>query len=142
MPKDTVFDPTDKGTLCPNAKLLRKKGDAFYLIKLPDFSQEITLLEHVSPDDLITLFMIYYTLEIIDLIVEKTNKYMREPQGGSCPYAQANAQYLICCKEIYIYFAICIYMTLYICNKISDYQDTREFMLIYPILIEMLKNWF
>jgi len=38
MPKDTVFDPTDKGTLCPNAKLLRKKGDAFYLIKLPDFS--------------------------------------------------------------------------------------------------------
>jgi hypothetical protein len=29
MLEDTVFDLTDKGTLCPNAKLLPKKRDAF-----------------------------------------------------------------------------------------------------------------
>jgi hypothetical protein len=29
MPEDIVFDSTDKGTLRPNAKLIRKKGDAF-----------------------------------------------------------------------------------------------------------------
>jgi hypothetical protein len=78
MPKDTVFDSTDKGTLRPNAKPLRKKGDAFKPIKLPEFGWEITLLEHVSPDNPITLFTMYYTLEIINLIVKKTNGYTRE----------------------------------------------------------------
>jgi hypothetical protein len=37
MLKDTIFDSTIKGTLRPNAKPLRIKGDAFYLIKLLDF---------------------------------------------------------------------------------------------------------
>ena len=37
MLEDTVFDLTDKGTLCPNAKPLRKKGDTFYPMQLPDF---------------------------------------------------------------------------------------------------------
>jgi hypothetical protein len=38
MLEDTVFDPTNKGTLRPNIKPLRKKGDAFTPIQLPDFS--------------------------------------------------------------------------------------------------------
>jgi hypothetical protein len=38
MLKDTIFNSINKGTLYPNAKPLRIKGDAFYLIKLPDFS--------------------------------------------------------------------------------------------------------
>jgi hypothetical protein len=76
MPKDTVFNSTNKGTLCLNAKPLQKKGDAFQSMQLPDFGWEITLLENVSPDDLIMLFTIYYTLEIIDLIVEKINNYI------------------------------------------------------------------
>ena len=79
MPEDTVFNPTDKGTLRLNAKPLQTKGDAFYLMKLLDFSWEITLLEHVSPDNLITLFTLCYMLEIINLIVEKTNRYMQKP---------------------------------------------------------------
>ncbi len=37
MPKDTIFDSTDKGTLRPNAKLLRTKGDTFKPMELPDF---------------------------------------------------------------------------------------------------------
>jgi len=79
MPEDTTFDSTDKGTLRPNAKPLRTKGDTFTPMQLPNFSWEITLPENVSPDDLITLFTIYYTPEIIDIIVKKTNNYMREP---------------------------------------------------------------
>jgi hypothetical protein len=75
MSEDTVFDPTDKGTLRPNAKPLRKKGNAFKPMQLPDFGWEITLPEHTLPDDPITLFTIYYTPEIIDMIVEKTNEY-------------------------------------------------------------------
>jgi hypothetical protein len=79
MLEDTMFDSTNKGTLCPNAKPLRAKGDAFYPMKLPTWGWEINLLENASPDDPITLFTIYYTLEIINLIVEKTNNYLREP---------------------------------------------------------------
>jgi hypothetical protein len=37
MLEDTIFDFTNKGTLCPNTKLLRKKGNAFKLIKLLEF---------------------------------------------------------------------------------------------------------
>jgi hypothetical protein len=79
MPEETVFDPTDKGTLRPNAQPLRVKGDAFYPMELPDFGYEIALLENTSPDDLITLFTMYYTPEIINIIVKKTNNYLREP---------------------------------------------------------------
>jgi hypothetical protein len=38
MPEDTIFNSTNKGTLRPNAKPLRKKGDTFKLIKLPNFA--------------------------------------------------------------------------------------------------------
>jgi hypothetical protein len=69
MPEETVFDPTDKGTLRPNAKPLRKKGDAFKPMELPAFGWEITLPENVSPEDPITLFTMYYTPEIIDIMV-------------------------------------------------------------------------
>jgi len=37
MPKDTIFNSTDKGTLRPNAEPLQKKGDAFQPMQLPDF---------------------------------------------------------------------------------------------------------
>ncbi len=69
MPEDTVFDPTDKGALRPKAKLIRKKGDSFEPMQLPYFDWEINLPENFSPDDPITLFTLYYTPEIIDLIV-------------------------------------------------------------------------
>jgi hypothetical protein len=77
-------------TLRPNAKPLRKKGDVFQPIKLLDFGWEITLPEDTPPDDPITLFTLYYTPEIIDLIVEKTNEHTQKPQDDSCPCARAN----------------------------------------------------
>ena len=79
MPEDTVFDSTDQGTLWPNEDPLGTKGDAFKPIQLPNWDREIILPENVSPDDPITLFTMYYTPEIIELIVKKTNEYPREP---------------------------------------------------------------
>jgi hypothetical protein len=90
MPEDTVFDSTDKGTLRPNTKLISKQGDTFKPIQLPNWGWEITLPENTSPDDPITLFTIYYTPEIIDLIVEKTNNYRQEPQDNSLSRIWAN----------------------------------------------------
>jgi hypothetical protein len=42
-------------------------------MKLPEFYTEIYLPVHVSPDDLIILFTMYYSPEIIKYIVEITN---------------------------------------------------------------------
>jgi hypothetical protein len=142
MPEDTFFDSTDKGTLRPNAKPLRAKGDAFYPMKLPDFGWEIILLENASPDDPITLFTMYYTPEIIDIIVKRTNEYAREPANDSLPYTQANQWYPTCRAELYIYFAIRIYMTLYVINEILDYWDTSSFTPDYSITSYMSRNRF
>jgi hypothetical protein len=89
MPKDTIFDFTNKGTLWPNEDPLRNQGDTFKPMELPNWGWEINLPDDVSPDDPITLFTMYYTPEIINLIVEKTNNYLREPQDDSCPRARA-----------------------------------------------------
>jgi hypothetical protein len=126
MPEDTVFDSTDKRTLRPNAPPLRTKGDEFVPMQLPNWGWEINLPDHTSPDDPITLFTMYYTPEIMDIIVEKTNSYMRTPKDDSCPRARANEWYPTCRGEIYLYFAIRIYMTLHVENEISDYWKTCQ----------------
>jgi hypothetical protein len=48
-------------------------------MELPDFGWEITLLEDVSIDDPITLFTMYYSPKIMDILVNKTNEYRRKP---------------------------------------------------------------
>jgi hypothetical protein len=142
MPDYTVFDPTDKGTLRPNEDSLRKQGESFKPMQLPNWGWEINLPDNASPDDPITLFTMYYTPEIIDLIVEKTNNYLREPQDDSCPRARAKEWYPTCAGEIYLYFAIRIYMTLYICNEISDYWNTKDFTPDHPISHYMSRDRF
>ena len=69
MPEGTEPDPTDQGIQRSNAPLLRKKGDKFIPFDCPDFDFEITLSLNTSPDDLITIFTLYYTFEIIKSIV-------------------------------------------------------------------------
>jgi hypothetical protein len=142
MPDATVFDSTDKGTLRPNEDPLRKQGSAFKPMKLPPFGWEITLPEDVSPDDPITLFTIYYTPEIIDLIVEKTNTYLRKPQDDSTPCVRANAWFPTCRGEIYIYLAIRIYMSLHVENEIADYWDTKDMTPEHPITKFLSRNRF
>jgi hypothetical protein len=60
-------------------------------MELPGWSWEINLPDNVSPDDPISIFNMYYTPEIIDMIVEKTKEYIRQPKGDSRLYARANA---------------------------------------------------
>jgi len=80
MPEHTEFDPTDKGTLRPNAPLISKPGDKFDPMQLPPFHPRINLPDSIDPDNPISIFTMYYTPEIIDEIVENTNSYIREPQ--------------------------------------------------------------
>jgi hypothetical protein len=69
MPEGTEPDLTDQGTQRLNAPLLRKKEDKFIPFECPDFDFKITFPSDTSSDDLITFFTLYYTPEIIKLIV-------------------------------------------------------------------------
>jgi hypothetical protein len=69
MSEGTEPDLTDQRTQRPNALLLRKKGDKFISFKYPDFDFKITFSPDTSPDNLITLFTLYYTFKIIKSIV-------------------------------------------------------------------------
>jgi hypothetical protein len=90
MAELTVFDFTDKGTLRPDEEPLESIGDKFVPMKLPHFDWEIHFLENTSPDDPITLFTMYYTLEIMDMIVENTNNYARRSRNELLPYTRVN----------------------------------------------------
>ena len=121
MPKATINDPTNRGTKRPKAKPLVEAGDKFFPIELPNFDFEITLPDHVSPNEPISLFCLYYTPKIVNKIVRYTNKYIQEPQEQSIHYTRVGTWYPTHTREIYIYLAIRIYMTLYVQNKISSY---------------------
>ena len=90
MPELTVFDSTDKGTLRPDKEPLESQGDEFVPMKLPHFDWEIHLPENVSLDDPITLFTMYYTIKIINMIVKNTNNYARRSRNESLPYTYIN----------------------------------------------------
>ena len=75
MPEPTRHDTTDQGTLRPNAKPIPKPGTHFEPIQLLSKALEITLPEGVSPDVPIQLFNMYYTKEMINIIVRHTNSY-------------------------------------------------------------------
>jgi hypothetical protein len=69
MLKGTEPDLMDRGTQRSNAPPLQEKGDKFIPFECPNFEFEITLPADTSSDDLITLFTLYYTLDIIKQIV-------------------------------------------------------------------------
>jgi hypothetical protein len=66
MPKDTITDMINPGTYWPKALVLKTKSDYFEPMKLPDFEPKIYLPDHMSPDNPIIIFILYYTPEIIE----------------------------------------------------------------------------
>jgi hypothetical protein len=69
MTKDIINDLTNRGTKQPNTKPLLKARHKFILMILSDFDFKIIFFDNVFSDDLIFLFIIYYTLKIINTIV-------------------------------------------------------------------------
>jgi hypothetical protein len=59
----------DSVTKRPNSPLFKKLSSYFILMKLDDFGYKIILSDYVSPDNLISLFTLYYTLELVEKIV-------------------------------------------------------------------------
>jgi hypothetical protein len=65
MPKNIIIDMTNFGTYRPKIAFLKIKNDHFEPIKLPKFITEIHFPNHMFADDPITIFILYYILEII-----------------------------------------------------------------------------
>ena len=142
MPEGTEPDPTDRGTQRPNVAPLQEKGTEFIPFECPDFEFEITLPADTSPEDPITLFTLYYTLEIVQEIVKHTNSVRREAQDPDKPNARASKWYPTCEKEIYIFLAIRIYMTLFPMDEIADYWSSNKLFPQYSIIQYMSRNRF
>jgi hypothetical protein len=60
---------TDNITKRSNLPPLKQFGSYFIPIQLGEFGYEINLFYYVSFDDLISLFTLYYTSEIVEQIV-------------------------------------------------------------------------
>ena len=142
MPEDTEPDPTDRGTQRPNVRPLQNKGTKFVPFECPDFEFEITLPDYTSPDDPITLFTLYFTPEIVESIAWHTNNVHREARDPTKPDARANKWYPTCGKEIYIFLAIRIYMTLFPMDEIADYWSSQKLFPYHYITRYMSRNRF
>ena len=119
MPGNTVFDPTDLGTLRPDEPAIHKVGTCFRPLEVDERPTHITLPKNVTPLRPYSLFELYYSPEIIDSIVQATNAYDRPVGEG--PQSRGQDWYNTTPQEIYIYLVIRIYMTLRGENEISDY---------------------
>lgn len=126
MAEGTQYDPTDTGTLRPNATPLEKKGTRFEPMECPDFDMEIQLPPHACASDPITLFTLYFPPEIIQSIVQCTNNYQREPRDPTKLNSRVLNWRPTCEKEIYVFLSIKIYMTVFPLNRVEDYWDTRS----------------
>jgi hypothetical protein len=69
MTEDIINDLMNKGTKRLNTKPLLKARHKFILMILLDFDFEIIFFNNVFLDDLISLFSMYYTPEIINTMV-------------------------------------------------------------------------
>jgi hypothetical protein len=78
MPENIITDSTNPRTCRPKTKLLKTKSDRFDPMKLLDFYTEIYFPDHVSADNPIALFTIYYPPEIIKYIIQITNLNPRD----------------------------------------------------------------
>jgi hypothetical protein len=126
MQEHVQNDPTDAATKRPDSPPLKRAGSAFVPMNIPDFPYDIRLPADASYDDPISLFQLYYSLEIIQQLVDYTNNYIREPKDPTKPHCRASNWYPTCTAELYIFLGIRIYMTLNVQNEISDYWDTRR----------------
>jgi hypothetical protein len=93
---------------------------------LPDFDLQISLPYHASHSNPFSIFVLYSTPQIVDLIVQYTNQNPRKAADPDRPNARANQWYPTTRAEVYVYLGIRIYMTIYPQSEIQDYWSTKR----------------
>jgi hypothetical protein len=90
MTEGIIADTTDNGTLRPNATPITSHGTNFTPMVLPDFDLQISLPYHALHSNPFSIFALYYTPQIVDLIVQYTNQNPRKAADPDRPNARAN----------------------------------------------------
>lgn len=132
MPEELEADPTDAGTPRPNVKPLKKVGTKFKPMKLKEWDSKITLPEGVDPANPMDLFGLYYTNEMMETITKHTNLYERYPEDPELPHARAHKWTPVTKQDMYLFFAIRVYMTLYPEKQLNYYWDTHPLTPSHP----------
>jgi len=137
-----ITDPTDPGTLRPHEKAFKKTGGEFFPIEIPEFVLQINLPTTCANDPL-AIFLLYYTPEIIDMIVKNTNDFILKPQKDTAKKRSRVYNWVPTNRhEIYQYFGIRIYMTIHIENEIQDYWSIKSNVPIHSIARIMPRDRF
>src|ERR1700738_426945 len=72
-PKDTIPDSTDPGTLRPDIEPESTTGDHFEPLVCPEFDHQTNLPPRLKTDDVFGIWSLFFTRQLIDLIVLYTN---------------------------------------------------------------------
>ncbi len=72
-PKDTILDSTDLGTLRPDIEPESTTGDHFEPLVCLEFDYQTNLPPGLKTDDVFGIWSLFFTWELIDLMVLYTN---------------------------------------------------------------------
>lgn len=142
MPENTKKDTTDDGTLRPDLPPIRVPGDNYNPMLIPDFDLQISLPNGVNVNHPLSLFLLYYPPEIVKHLVDCTNDHVQDLPEPTERRSRAKAWFPTSIGEIYIYFAIRIYMTRHPENKVTDYWKSNGLVPYHPISKAMGRDRF
>ena len=128
-PIETVADSTDPGTLRPNIELETTTGDYFEPLFCPEFEHRTNLPPGLKKDDVFGIWSLFFTRELVELIVLYTNikGRTREPvpslscRPATTPGLFAQEWIDVTIHEMYTYFGILICMALNLIKDIEVY---------------------
>ena len=119
---ETVGDTTDPhGTLQPNLPPEPATGTQFEPMSHPDFRYRINLPSTVNPMYLLEIWDLFFPEEVVDILVQNTNKSGLYWANIGPRNRRAVVWQDVTVTEMYSYFAILIYIGLYIENQIEQY---------------------
>lgn len=123
---EVVPDSTDPGTLRPDLPPAIKTGSRFIPMNLPDFPPGVQLPPEVSANDAFKIWQLFFSKEMVDIIVQHTNDHNNRPYHVLKPYSRAKLWKPVTADEFYGYLGIRIYMGLHRENQIEDYWKQRS----------------
>src|ERR1700712_5395506 len=128
MSEGVMPDVGDTRTTRPKVPPISEKGDHFEPFPCPPFQRTINLPTTASASSPISLFKLYFTQEIMEGIIEYTNRnYKLKATTNSKPQSRLRGWKPISIPELYTYLAIIIYQGLHRENKLKDYWNTDKF---------------
>jgi hypothetical protein len=143
MSEKVVGDRTDpKGTLRPNLHPEIGIGDHYEPLQCPEFDRIINLTAGIDRTDPLAIRSLFFTPEPLWNIIQNTNKKGRSWLGLEHRGNYADQWKDINMSDLYIYFAVVIYMALHIENYTQDYwsQGRDNGPTHLPVIMYMGRN--